>query len=75
MSEKENVLLPTPPYTKPNQNTQNFYPNDLILLLNVLGACYMEKSMLSLFCRYMTYIYEVGVILTDNWFWKEERGP
>lgn len=77
MSEKENVLLPTHPYTKPNPNqtkTQNFYPNDLILLLNVLDVCYMEKSMLSLFYRYMTYIYEVGVILTDNWLCKKERG-
>jgi len=60
MSEKENVLLPT-------------HPNDLILLLNVLDVCYMEKSMLSLFYRCMTYIYEVGVILTDNWLCKKER--
>ena len=45
-----------------------------MLLLNVLDACYVENIMLSLFYRYMTYIYEVGVILTDNWLCKKERG-
>lgn len=51
------LYTPKPNQTKPNQTTENFYPNDLMLFVNELDACYVEDRMLSFSDVFMTLIF------------------
>ena len=59
MSEKENVLLPTPPYTKPNQNTpkEMFLPYlSMFQQVRAIEPCCSRNS--SQVAKYGVYVRE-----------------